>query len=336
MTHGSLFTGIGGFDLGFEHAGIETKWQVEIDPFCLAVLKTKWSDIPTYGDIKNCGKHNLQRVDIITGGFPCQDVSVAGRRAGLQAPRSGLFYECARVIDEMRPRWFVCENVPGLFSSNKGEDFRAVIETLADIGYCVAWRVLDSRYFGVAQRRRRVFIVGSLGNGSATEVLFERKGGGGDSTAGKETGERTSSASEISLASGRKNTGTIQANCGTKWWLGDQEAFTGDFFAIASPLGGSGRSGGFQPNAEQAAGGHLIPSAANSEQSIQQQRPCDGGGDAHSAGHECATPDANGMRDFAGLPEGLDSARYRALGNAVTTQVAEWIGRRILLCEDSR
>ena len=175
MTHGSLFTGIGGFDLGFESVGITTAWQVEIDPFCQALLKTHWPNVPKREDINNCGRHNLARVDIIAGGFPCQDLSVAGHRAGLSAPRSGLFYEFARVVSEMRPRWFVCENVPGLLSSNKGKDFQAVIETLSQCGYCVAWRVLDSRYFGVAQRRRRVFIVGSLGNGSAAEILFECK-----------------------------------------------------------------------------------------------------------------------------------------------------------------
>jgi DNA (cytosine-5)-methyltransferase 1 len=165
LTSGSLFTGIGGFDLGLEYAGITCKWQVEIDKHCQGVLAKHWPGVAKYGDIHDVGKHNLETVDIITGGFPCQDLSVAGRRRGLARERSGLFFEYARVIREIRPPWIIVENVPGLFSSNKGEDFVIVLETLAECGYGVVWRVLDSQYFGVAQRRRRVFIVGYSGNG---------------------------------------------------------------------------------------------------------------------------------------------------------------------------
>ncbi len=162
MKFGSLFTGVGGFDLGFERAGMECAWQVEFDKNCQNVLRKHWSETELFNDVRTVGKHNLEPVDVICGGFPCQDVSIAGKRAGLAGERSGLWSEFARIIDELEPKWVVIENVPGLLSSNRGRDFATVIRWLAERGYGVAWRILDSQYFGVAQRRRRVFIVGSF------------------------------------------------------------------------------------------------------------------------------------------------------------------------------
>ncbi len=128
--------------------------------------------------------------DLIIGGFPCQDLSVAGRRAGLAGERSGLFFEFARIVGEVRPTWFVIENVPGLLSSNKGADFDVVLNTMGQFGYGMAWRILDSRYFGVPQRRRRVYVVGCLGEPArAAAVLFEREGVPRHTAARQETGE---------------------------------------------------------------------------------------------------------------------------------------------------
>jgi len=187
-----LFTGIGGFDHGFDRAGMECAWQVEIDKHCNAVLEARWPGVRRFGDVSEVGSDSLEDVELICGGFPCQDLSVAGKRAGLGGARSGLFFEAARIVGELRPKWVVIENVPGLLSSNKGEDFCIVLETLTELGYGVAWRVLDSQYFGVAQRRRRVFIVGCLGDGaSAAEVLFEPKGMCRDTPPSREEGERT-------------------------------------------------------------------------------------------------------------------------------------------------
>jgi site-specific DNA-cytosine methylase len=175
MTHGSLFSGIGGFDLGFERAGIGTSWQVENSPSATRVLEAHWPEVKRYGDIRGCGRHNLAPVDLVSGGFPCQDLSTSqnGRRWGLAGERSGLFFEAARVIEELRPRWFVLENVRGLFSSHEGEDFDVVVSALAELGYCVAWRTLDSQYFGVPQHRERVYVVGGLGHEGPVLVLFE-------------------------------------------------------------------------------------------------------------------------------------------------------------------
>ena len=189
MKFGSLFTGVGGFDLGFERAGMKCEWQVEFDKNCQNILRKHWSEMELFDDVRTVGKHNLKSVDIICGGFPCQDVSIAGKRAGLAGERSGLWSEFARIIDELEPNWVVIENVPGLLSSNRGRDFATVIRWLAERGYGVAWRILDSQYFGVAQRRRRVFIVGSFGNGSASEILFESDGLRWDTEKGGKTGE---------------------------------------------------------------------------------------------------------------------------------------------------
>jgi DNA (cytosine-5)-methyltransferase 1 len=174
LTFGSLFSGIGGFELGFENAGMHCLWQCEIDKACLEVLEKHWPDTRRYEDVRTIGKGNLEAVDIICGGFPCQDLSIAGRREGLSGERSGLWSEYARVIDEMGPKWVVIENVRGLLSSDGGRDFASIIQWLVKRGYCVSWRILDSEYFGVPQRRHRVFIVASFGNECSTKVLFEQ------------------------------------------------------------------------------------------------------------------------------------------------------------------
>ena len=160
LTYGSLFSGIGGIDLGLDRSGWECKWQCEIEPFCVKVLDKHWPQVKKYHDIREVKPSELEPVDLICGGFPCQDLSVAGRRAGLAGKRSGLFYEFMRIADECAPTWVLIENVPGLLSSNGGRDMGAVLGTLGELGYGWAYRVLDAQYLGVAQRRRRVFIVG--------------------------------------------------------------------------------------------------------------------------------------------------------------------------------
>ena len=186
LTHGSLFSGIGGFDLGFERAGIKTLWQVENDPYANKVLDFHWPRRRGYCDIE--GIQSIERPDIFTAGFPCQDLSVAGKRAGLAGARSGLFWEIIRIARKVLPRRILIENVPGLLSSNDGRDFGIVQSALGELGYGVAWRVLNSQYFGVPQRRRRVFIIGCLGAVCPGEVLFESEGGGRDIAESEEEG----------------------------------------------------------------------------------------------------------------------------------------------------
>jgi len=177
MRFVSLFAGVGGFDLGFDRAGMECVGQVEVDVRRSEILAEHWPDVLRYGDIQNVDGREFGDVDVVCGGFPCQDLSRAGRGAGLAGGQSGLWWEFARVIEGARPEWVVVENVSTLLSSNGGRDMGAVIGSLGEMGYGFCWRVFDSQWFGVAQRRKRVFIVGRAGGGSGPgEVLLEPEG----------------------------------------------------------------------------------------------------------------------------------------------------------------
>lgn len=204
----SLFDGSGGFPLAASMCGIEPIYASEVEPYPIAVTKSRFPNMKHLGDVSKVNGAELEPVDIITFGSPCQDLSVAGKREGLDGQRSGLFMEAIRIIKEMRnatsgmgadrirPRYAVWENVPGAFSSNKGEDFRIVLEEFvkvkfpnatlpapdgkwpyADIivadGFSLAYRVLDAQYWGVPQRRKRIYLVADFGGGRAGEVLFE-------------------------------------------------------------------------------------------------------------------------------------------------------------------
>ena len=204
----SLFSGIGGLDYGLEFAGVETVLQVERDAWCRAVLAHHWPEVERIDDVRSVDAALFQQlgddqqrrsrgsdtsgrdaIDLVHGGFPCQDVSVAGKRAGLAGGRSSLWFEFRRVVSILRPRWVVVENVPGLLSSGPtpGADFGVVLRGLVDLGYGVAWRVLDARHFGVPQRRRRVFVVGCLGDAPrAAQVLAVCESCGGHSQARRE------------------------------------------------------------------------------------------------------------------------------------------------------
>lgn len=171
----SFFAGIGGFDVGLEKAGMDVVFQCEINSFCQKVLKKNWPDVPLFSDISKVVASDIPESNVWCGGFPCQDVSLAnqGKRKGLLGERSGLFFTYAKLIEERKPDWIIIENVPGLLNSHNGEDFRTVIETLDELGYGLSWRVLDAKYFGTPQRRRRVYIVGSLGDMRSARVLFD-------------------------------------------------------------------------------------------------------------------------------------------------------------------
>lgn len=170
----SFFTGAGGFDLGFEQAGIEIVFQCEIDKFAHQLLADKYPHTEKSYDITTLHPTAIPQADIYFGGFPCQDASVAGNRKGLAGDKTGLFFQFVRLIKANQPQWICLENVAGLLSSGGRNDFKLVIETLAQCGYYCSWRTLDSQYFGVPQRRRRVFLVGCLGDSrGGAEVLFE-------------------------------------------------------------------------------------------------------------------------------------------------------------------
>lgn len=205
LTLGSLFDGSGGFPLGGLLSGITPVWASEIEPFPIRVTTKRLPFMKHYGDVSRMDGGKIEPVDIITFGSPCQDMSIAGRREGLDGSRSSLFYEAVRIVKEMRcatdgryPRYIVWENVPGAFSSNKGADFQSVLEEICSVkGYKIdparperwanageimaddfslAWRVFDAQYWGVPQRRKRIYLVADFAGGSAGKILFESEG----------------------------------------------------------------------------------------------------------------------------------------------------------------
>lgn len=177
LTQGSLFTGILGFEQGFgDH--FEPRWCAEVDKFCNKIIALRAPGAPNLGDVTTVQRP--EPVDVISFGSPCQDLSVAGRRAGLDGARSGLFFEAARIINQCRPTFAVWENVPGAFSSDAGRDFWMVLYTLRELGaHDVAWRVFDSQYAGVPQQRRRIYLVADFRGRRAGEILFDPEGCGG-------------------------------------------------------------------------------------------------------------------------------------------------------------
>jgi DNA (cytosine-5)-methyltransferase 1 len=191
MIYGSVCSGIEAVTVAWESLGFRPSWFAEIDPFCTALLAHRYPDIENLGDF-TAVQDIRSPIDILAGGTPCQSFSVAGRRGGLDDARGNLAIEFCRLAGRLRPRWIVWENVPGVLSSNGGRDFGSIIGGLAELGYGCAWRVLDAQFLGVPQRRRRVFVVGHLGDWHrAAAVLLEREGLCRDTPARRKTREAT-------------------------------------------------------------------------------------------------------------------------------------------------
>ena len=368
LCAGSFFSGIGGFDLALQRSGWGVAYQSEIEPYCTRLLAQRFPGVPNLGDITAIDPAALPDVDLICGGFPCQGMSVAGLRAGLEDARSALFFELARIIAAKRPQWLLIENVPGLLSSQQGRDFRTVLDTLAQLGYGLAWRVLDSRYFGVPQRRRRVYLVGCLGDAArAAEVLFEPQGRGGHPAPGLQAWQevaRTLTGGAAGTRSHGKPSGSNEIN-----------------LVVAATLNSGGNSGGFRTEP----GEHLVvsqpPCLRSSVVAATLTAPSspryDGeretfivssldvrahtltaeGFDASEDGTGRGTPltvspvgvrrltpveceRLQGFPDGWTAPDGVtsppDSPRYRALGNAVTVNVVQWILRRLTVIATAR
>lgn len=359
MTAGSLFTGIGGFDLGLERAGIRVAWQVEINERCRALLARRFT-AEVHTDVRTVERP--VPVDLICGGFPCQDLSVAGRRAGLAGERSGLWHEFHRILAVARPRWCLIENVPGLLSSNGGRDFAVVLQGLAELGYRVAWRVLDAQYFGLAQRRKRVFIVGSLGDGRAAEVLLEPESlrgnpppsreamsrpastlGGGAAGRGRRDNPDTAELISHTLNASPRGTGpnTGVSNGGGANGPGrtvdDAEALVVfDETQITSALNRNSPKAG-DPSHPLASGARpptiADPISANEGRTYSHEGRNNFRLHNVVQGVRRLTP--RECERLQGFPddwtEGFaDSTRYQMLGNAVAVPCAEWIARRIV------
>jgi DNA (cytosine-5)-methyltransferase 1 len=255
MTAVSLFAGVGGFDLALERSGVKVVASVEIDKQASGVLAHRFPDATRFTDVTEVTGNELRAAGfipehgIITGGFPCQDLSVAGKRAGLAGGRSGLFWEIIRLADELKPKYLILENVPGLLSSNGGRDMGTVLGALAGLGYGVGYRVLDAQFFGVPQRRRRVFIVGRLGDSgrAPAEILAIGEGVRGHLAKGNQARTQT--------------TGT--ARSGTP--LGDGPVAG----ALTKNMAGAG--GGVDDNTAQA--NHLVVTERERERGDRDNQP---------------------------------------------------------------
>ena len=293
----SFFAGIGGFDLGLENVGMQTVWQVEKKPFCLDILAKHWPNVPRATDIQEVDPDDIPDAEIWAGGFPCQDVSLArmGPRSGLRGQQSGLFYDFAELIGARLPQLVILENVAALLSSHDGRDFAVILRTLASFGYGLAWRVLDSRYFGVPQSRSRVFVVGSLGGaGAAGSVLFEPECGDRDSEKGRSDGEKPVSPFAIRVGNPQQGYVKKLAHC----LYAESARHTGTDWSrnyVSYPDGRVRR---------------LTPLEAERLQGF---------------------PDGWTMPTYEiANVNTLDSARYHACGNAVSVPVTEWLGHRII------
>ena len=308
MKHASFFSGVGGLDLGFERAGIHTVSVSEIDPYACTVLAERFPDAPNLGSITEVEANDIPEADIWSGGFPCQDLSVAGKRAGFAGKRSSLAFTFLDLVEQRRPRWLVLENVPGLFSSNKGADFGRLLYEMEQLGYGVSWRTLDARYFGVAQRRRRVFIVASLESDRAGEVLLECEG------CERHPSPRTQKGQGVASGAGHSTGGNRDGEPAGRDSSPDSDRMRA--------LDGMARRLDNQPILS-------FPSRFGSNANVTE-------GQAQSMAHSAGAPavlldSQRGTQDEdALLPVGLDSHRYRCCGNGVVAPVAEWVGRRIV------
>lgn len=296
-TLASFFSGIGGFDLGFKRAGFEVMFQCEIDSFCLSVLERHWPNVTRFKDIKEIRPANVPPADVWAGGFPCQDVSLArmGPRAGLKGKRSGLFFEFARLLGDCRPGVFIIENVPGLLSSHGGRDFEIVLRTLAGLGYGMGWRVLNSRYFGVAQSRQRVYIVGCYRDRRGpAEILLESECGPRNAAESGSNGSKPISPFKESFGDPVK--GPVVA--GLAYCL----------YACSARHTGTDWSRNYV-SYPQGKVRRLVPVECERLQGFPENWTLVNG----------PTKDSNDS----------DEPRYHAVGNAVTVNVAEWLARRV-------
>lgn len=367
MTLGSLFDGIGGWLLAARHAGVTPVWASEIEPFPCSVTARHFPDVKQLGDITKIDPDTLPPVDIICAGSPCQDLSIAGKREGLNGERSGLFCTAVDLVRRMRertagkyPRFFVWENVPGAFSSNRGMDFQAVLEEIGESkipmpqgnrwapaglvqfpGAEIAWRVLDAQYWGVPQRRRRIFLVADFAayDRRAGEILFESQSVCGDSAESTGAGEGAARGTEdCARATGKKYTraagfcaggsaGVVgyQVECAatltTRW--GGQAPTVAIYDMTHADEVMRPVKDGIVPtlNARMGTGGNQVPVAhiygaqAASSSIVRRLTPT-----------ECER--LQGLED--GYTDGgSDTARYKALGNGMAQPCATYIIKRI-------
>lgn len=397
MTLGSLFDGSGGFPLAGVMNGMTPVWASEIEPYPLRVTSARFPGMKQLGDVTKIDGSVIDPVDVITFGSPCQDLSVAGKQTGIHdGKRSSLFFEAVRIIREMRgitngkyPRFAVWENVPGAFSSNRGADFRAVLQALCEIadpdaavpeppkgkwakvgcvvgdGYSIAWRVYDAQYWGVPQRRKRIYLVADFGSERAGEILFERESMRGDSAQGREA--REGAADDAAGGAG----GSDRVKCLTPWDCQRKRIYLPDGVYPTLPAmdcgGANNQAVIYEPVVYDCRGngsGDIVPNLTGDHENrvTDYTAVCVGNGQMHQTELGDKTGALNCMHDqqavihsakpprryivrrltpleccrLQGFPDwwedganGSDSARYKMWGNGIALPCAADVMRRI-------
>lgn len=390
MIYGSVCSGIEAATVAWHPLGWKPAFFSEIEKFPREVLKHHYPNVPLHDDFTTIKKGDYEPIELLVGGTPCQSFSVAGLRAGLNDPRGNLMLEFGALAHRLQPKWLVWENVPGVLSSNGGRDFGSFLAMLEELGYGFSYRVLDAQYYGVPQRRRRVFVIGHIGSWQrAAAVLFEQHSLQGHPAPSREkrqevteiAGTLTSNggglnrpagnANELdfciatqSTCSGKETFGTLMANCGTKQWLGNQEALSGDYhvFALAGNTIGRQPDNGGNGNGYDESGVSYTLTKTDVHavaHAFKVRGGCDGGGKGYLGQDEQAFTLSTGADqqlfhnlqvrrlmpiecerlqgfsdDFTNIPGASDSARYKALGNSMAVPVMRWIGERINLIEE--
>lgn len=331
MRYISLFSGIESVSCAWEPLGFQPLAFSEIDKYASAVLATHYPHILNLGDITKVDWSSYHgKADIVVGGSPCQSFSVAGKREGLRGA-SGLMYEYIRTVREVRPRWLLWENVPGVFSSGGGEDYRCLLKELGNLGYCLAWRVLDAQFFGIPQRRRRVFLVGYLGADASrpAEVLFERESLLGDTAPVRQsrqdaTGTNDTSAQIADTYTLKVRQGTGNGGKGALVHKDMLSTLNASYKPVLFCRAGNHAKAGCHKDIAPTLSAH----AAKEPPLISLMPP------RHLTPLECERlqgfPD--GWTAVTG-PDGKplsDTRRYKMLGNSMAVPVMRWTGSRIL------
>jgi DNA (cytosine-5)-methyltransferase 1 len=361
MEHIELFAGISGFGIGLDRCDIKTVALVEIDDACCKVLCAHYPEAIHIKDVREAGKNNLPLVDIITFGSPCQDLSVAGKRKGMAGERSGLFYEAVRIIRELNPTYAIWENVPGALSSNNGNDFRGVLSELvgseipvpksgrwATSGLVrnrdieVAWRILDAQFFGVPQRRRRIFVVRCARGRSAYKILFEPEGGARNIEESLNQGKEIARTVTSRIGKGGF-TDPVNDNIIVAYENHPNDSRITETKNISQQLTGRMGTGGNNVPLLQIAytiseqddgrnnglGGFSVSETDKSVQPASKSKTIV----IRSSDVRRLTPTE--CSRLQGFPDDWnnwlsDTARYKQFGNAVAVPVAEWLGKRIV------
>lgn len=365
----SMFSGIGGISLGLERAGVRTALLCEYDKHARGILARHYPHAAIHNDVTELTADDCRAAGavpgrtVLTAGWPCQGNSVAGARGGMDDPRSGLWSHVVRLLAEHRPAWFIGENVPGLYSVNGGRDFQTVRWDLAHLGYGIAWRILDARHFGVPQRRRRVVIVGRLGDtgAAAAQVLLEPEGVPGDPAAGITPrpliaghagagvvggravgvlGDHTHSLTAEGHDASEDGTGRGTPIIGFAWQAGGNRSASGAFNENDTPT---------LPKSQTLA----VAYAADQVSTLQAaggERGYRIDAEAAAGGHLVALADPDvivrrltplELERLQGFPDGwtegqADSHRGKQLGNSVAVPVFEWVGRRLVAVDSAR